>query len=201
MLSRCHATLREVDRALADFEFTRAATALHGFVWHDLADQYVELAKDALNGRRDGVDPAEFRSVLARVLHRTLRMLHPFVPHVTEELWHVVAPTEGLLALAAWPGADEGDDDPVAEREMETVREAIRLLRNLRSEEKVPLGSTPRAWVNPSDPAIGELLMREAGTIVRAVRLASFERAGDGAGTDVARRVAPSGDYQLELPT
>ncbi|MHB1434987.1 MAG: valine--tRNA ligase [Thermoplasmata archaeon] len=202
ILSRCHATLREVNRALADFEFTRAATALHGFVWHDLADQYVELSKDALNGRRDGVDPAEFRSVLTRVLDRTLRMLHPFIPHVTEELWHAIAPGEELLARAVWPVADEADDDPVAEREMETVREAIRLLRNLRSEEKVPLDATPRAWVSPSDPALGRLLMRESSTIARAVRLASFELAGASPATDGsrARRVAPSGDYQIELP-
>ncbi len=202
ILSRCHATLREVDRALADFEFTRAATALYGFVWHDLADQYIELSKDALNGGRAGVDPAEFRSVLARVLDRTLRMLHPFVPHITEELWHAVAPARGLLAQATWPVADEADDDPVAEREMATVREAIRLLRNLRSDEKVPLEATPRAWVRPSDPGLGRLLMREAATIVRAVRLLSFEVAGDEPPTEGsrARRVAPSGDYQLELP-
>ena len=202
ILSRCHATLREVDRALADFEFTRAATALHGFLWHDLADQYVELAKDALTGRRPGADPQEYREVLRRVLDRTLRMLHPFIPHVTEELGHALAPTGGLLAQAAWPTADEGDDDPVAEREMETVREAIRLLRNLRSEEKLPLDATPRVWVTPADPALGRLLVREAPTIVRAVRLAAFDVGGNGPPTEGARarRVAPSGDYQMELP-
>jgi valyl-tRNA synthetase len=202
ILSRSHATLLEVDRALAQYEFTRAATALHGFVWHDLADRYVELAKDALNGRRPGADTAEFRSVLRRILDRTLRLLHPFIPHVTEELWHALPGSEGLLALASWPAAREDEDDPVAEREMETLVEAIRLLRNLRSEEKLPLDARPRAWVRPADPALRLLLEREAEGIVRAVRLSSFETIGEEAPIPgaMARRVAPSGDYLLELP-
>jgi valyl-tRNA synthetase len=122
---------------------------------------------------------------------------------VTEELWHALTRADGLLAQAAWPVADEADDDPVAEREMETVREAIRLIRNLRSEEKLPLDATPRVWVTPADPALGRLLRREAPAILRAVRLASLEVGGEGPPTDGARarRVAPSGDYQMELPT
>jgi valyl-tRNA synthetase len=202
ILSRYRRAVDETDRALREFDPTRAATVLHGFVWHDLADRYVEIAKESLAGRRG--DPAlrDSRATLLFVVERTLRLLHPFVPHVTEELWHALPHDGELLATAPWPRAAEAPTDAGAEVEMETVLEAIRLLRNLRADEHVPAPSTPPAWIRPAGPEVARVLTREKGTVARLARVHPLELLDaeapppSGAGS----RVAPLGECYLERP-
>lgn len=203
IVSRYRRTVEEVDRALSDFAPSRAATALHGFLWHDLADRYVEIAKEALGGRHGEPAQRAARATLLFVTERCLRLLHPFVPHVTEELWHALPHSEELLALAPWPTAEEAPADPVAEVEMEPVLEAVRLLRNLRSDEHVPPGSRPPAWIRPAGPEVDRILTAQRATIERLSRtrsvaiLARDAPAPIGAGS----RVAPLGECYLERPT
>jgi valyl-tRNA synthetase len=194
--------VEEGDDALGRFEPTRAATALHSFVWHDLADRYVEIAKEALAGRRGEPAQREARATLLFVVERTLRLLHPFVPHVTEELWHAL-PHEGeLLMTAAWPNPAEAPSDPVAEVEMESVLEAIRLLRNLRADEHVPATSLPPAWIRPAGPEVARVLSREKETVARLARVHPLEFLAPDAPTPsgVGSRVAPLGECHLERP-
>jgi valyl-tRNA synthetase len=202
ILSRQRRAAEEVDAALAAFEPTRAATVLYTFVWHDLADRYVEVAKEALNGRRGDLELKETRATLLFVVERTLRRLHPFVPHVTEELWHALPHDGELLATAAWPPATEAPSDAEAEVEMEIVLEAIRLLRNLRSEEKVPADASPAAWIRPSGPDVARVLEREGATIARIVRIPPLTllEAMAPAPAGAAGRVAELGECYLERP-
>jgi valyl-tRNA synthetase len=203
ILARYAAAADEVDRALDAFEVTRAATALHSFVWHDLADRYVEIAKEALAGRRGEPLRRETQEVLLFVLERTLRLLHPFVPHVTEELWHALPhPPDGLLAGTAWPAAAEVSADPIAPVEMEPLLEAIRLLRNLRAEEKVPHEAVPRSWIRPASDGVARVLSAERGTVARLARVAEpeFLPPGSAAPAGAASRVAPLGECYLERP-
>jgi valyl-tRNA synthetase len=202
ILSRYRRAVEEVDAALRDFDPTRAATVLHAFVWHDLADRYVEIAKESLAGRRG--DPAlrASRATLLFVVERTLRLLHPFVPHVTEELWHALPHEGDLLATAAWPVVDEAPTDSVAEVEMDTVLESVRLLRNLRADEQVPSSSVPPAWIRPAGPEVERLLTQQLGTIARLARVHPLELLGPGAPTPpgVGSRVAPLGECYVERP-
>ena len=200
LLERYRRTLSEVDAALAGFSPSRAATALHGFVWHDLADRYVEIAKEALAGRRGEPARREARAVLLFVLERTLRLLHPIAPHVTEELWHALPHDGDLLARATWPSSAEVTADPLAEVEMEPVLETVRLLRNLRAEEGVPAGATPRAWVRPAGPETARVLSAERATIAHLARCGGVDllEAGAAAPAGAARRVAPMGECFLE---
>jgi len=202
VLSRYRHAVEEVDRALAEFRITPAATTLYDFLWHDLADRYVEIAKESLQGRRGEPAQREARATLLFVVERSLRLLHPFVPHVTEELWHALPHPDTLLALAPWPRADEAPSDPVAEVEMEPVLETVRLLRNLRSEEKVPLGATPKAWVRPAGPEVARVLTSERGTVERLARLGSLVLLGehDEVPAGTGRRVAVFGECFLERP-
>jgi valyl-tRNA synthetase len=202
ILARYRRAAEEIDRALAEYEPTRAATALHGFVWHDLADRYVEVAKEALAGHRGDAALRETRATLLYVVERTLRRLHPFAPHVTEELWHALPHDGALLATAAWTAADESPLDAQAEVEMEAVLEAIRLLRNLRAEEHVAADATPAAWIRPAGPDVAEVLAREGATVARLarVRAISILPAGDPAPPGAAGRVAALGECYLERP-
>ncbi|HXY47713.1 MAG TPA: valine--tRNA ligase [Thermoplasmata archaeon] len=203
ILARYRRTIEEVTAAIRAFEPTRAATALHGFVRHDLADRYVEIAKDALLGRRGEPAQREARATLLFVFERTLRLLHPFVPHITEELWHALPHDGELLAAARWPAVDEAPADPEVEVEMETVLEAIRWLRNLRAEERVPAESVPPAWIRPAGPEIGRVLVAERSMIERMARVRPLEflERGAPAPAGVGSRVVPLGECYVARPS
>ncbi|MCI4372764.1 MAG: valine--tRNA ligase [Thermoplasmata archaeon] len=203
ILSRWRRTAEEVDRALTAFEPNRASTAIYTFLWHDLADRYVEIAKESLVGRQGEPAAREARDTLLYVVERTLRLLHPIAPHLTEELWHAVPHDGELLAMARWPIAGEAPADPVAELEMETVLEAVRLLRNLRAEEHVPLDTVPPAWIRPGGPEVARLLERERGTLERLARVRPVTFLGPGAPAPAlsASRVAALGECYMERPT
>ncbi len=202
ILTRLRRTIVEVDRALDAYEPTRAATVLHGFLWHDLADRYVEIAKEALFGQRGEPTRRETRATLLFVIERSLRLLHPIAPHLTEELWHALPHAGDLLARAPWPSAEGIPSDPIGEIEMETVLETIRLLRNLRSEERTPSDHRPPAWVRPAGPEIARVLARESGTIVRLARVQGLTLLDSGAPAppNAGGRVAPLGECYLERP-
>jgi valyl-tRNA synthetase len=134
---------REVTVAIEAYRFNEAAGALYRFVWNVYCDWYLELAKPALTGP-DGAAKDETRAMVAWVLDEILKLLHPFMPFVTEELWRVTAEgagaRDGLLVLAAWPRHD-GLDDPAAEGEIGWVIDLISAIRSVRAEMNVPAGA------------------------------------------------------------
>ncbi len=202
ILSRYRHTAEDVDRAVREFAPSRAATLLHNFVWHDLADRYVEIAKEGLSGRRGEPTARETRETLLYVVERTLRLLHPLVPHITEELWHALPHDGELLTTARWPEPNEAPSDATAELEMEVVLEAVRLLRNLRADEHVPAGTLPPAWIRPGSSEAETVFRQQQGTVERLARvqplqlLAANAPPPDHAGS----RVAPFGECYVERP-
>ena len=203
ILERYRQTVEEVDTALAEFAPSRAAGALHGFLWHDVADRYVEIAKEALAGRRDEPARRTAQATLLFVLERSLRLLHPIAPHVTEELWHALPHDGELLATSRWPTAAELAADPTAVAAMEPVLEAVRLLRNLRSEEEVAADATPRGYVRPAGEAVANVLARERATIAHLAHLSdlSFLGTEEAAPAGTASRVAALGECYLDRPS
>jgi valyl-tRNA synthetase len=200
ILERYRATAAEVDHALAAFEPTRAAGALHGFLWHDLADRYVEIAKEALSGRLGEPARRDAVATLGFVLERSVRLLHPIAPHVTEELWHALPHDGELLARARWPDPAEVPADAAVAGEMEPVLEAVRLLRNLRSEEGVPAEASPRGFLRPGSAGARAVLADQRGTIARLAHLGAVDLldAAAPAPASTASRVAAFGECYLE---
>ena len=203
ILSRYSALVQEVDRAMDGFEVSRAASALYQFLWHELADRYLEIVKDRLAGQSGPESQRMARAVLLFVTERSLRMLQPIAPHITEELWHAL-PHEGeLLAAARWPAASELVLDPTAEGEMGTVLETVRLLRNLRSDEEIPAEATLSGGVRANAEGDFHLLTRERATVERLGRVAPLTilRPGDVVPDGVATRVAKFGECFLVRPS
>jgi valyl-tRNA synthetase len=202
ILARWREQSAEVDRALEGFEFTRAASLLHGFVWHDLADRYVEMAKDALQGARGEPARREARAVLTFVFERTLRQLHPFVPHVTEELWQALPHDGELLALAPWPSPMEAPTDAPAVAEMEIVLDAIRALRNLRTETGTPAAEQPPAAARAARAEADRVLRAQEALVRRLARVGSLAiLPAEGAPpARSARSVTVNAEYFLERP-
>jgi valyl-tRNA synthetase len=135
---------REVTSAIEAYKFNDAAGAIYRFVWNVYCDWYLELIKPVLTGP-DGAAKKETRAAAAWALDEILRLLHPFMPFVTEELWRVTAEhgpqRHHLLALDAWPSHD-GLDDEVAEGEIGWVVDLVTAIRSLRVEMNIP-AATP----------------------------------------------------------
>ena len=134
---------REVTGAIETYKFNEAAGAIYRFVWNVYCDWYLELAKPVLTGP-DGAAKDETRAMVAWVLDEILKLLHPFMPFVTEELWGVTvegtAARDRLLVLAEWPRY-EGLDDPSAEAEIGWLIDLIGAIRSVRAEMNVPVGA------------------------------------------------------------
>ncbi len=131
--ARLNSTIVEVTRALDNYEFESAASSLYAFIWNDLCDWYLEVSKPQL---REG--NSSHAAFLAHVLDRSLRLLHPFMPFLSEEIWAQLPGSNGLLARASWPIA--GDVAAVAEREFALIQETIRATRNLRAQADIAPG-------------------------------------------------------------
>ena len=130
-------TEEEVNRQLADYRFDLAAKAIYEFVWNEYCDWYLELAKVDL-ARGDEAAQRGTRRTLVRVLETALRLAHPIIPFVTEELWQSVAPLAGVkgetVSLRPYPKADVQKRDPQATTQVSMLKEIVDACRSLRSE-------------------------------------------------------------------
>jgi valyl-tRNA synthetase len=138
---------------MSSFHFEEAQSLIHGFLWGEYCDWYIEMAKIRL--RQGGLSPAP---VLVHVLETALRMLHPFMPFVTEEIWQTLRRScpqgwqkTDTIMLAAYPEADLAAIDAESERVMETVVDITRAIRNARSEYNVESGAWVEAQVHAGD--------------------------------------------------
>ncbi len=131
ILSCLHRTTRTVREALESYRFNEASSVLYQFMWHQFCDWYLEETKHRLADKKEG---EHVRALLAEVLETSLRLLHPFMPFMTEELWQRLPKPPGgpsLLALAPYPEVDERFIDEEAERPMGLLIEAITGVRNI----------------------------------------------------------------------
>ena len=148
IVSRLEQATAEVNQSLADFELGEAQQKLYDFIWNDFCDWYIEMAKVRLradaNSAATTAGPSP-RPVLAHVLERTLRLLHPFMPFITEEIWQNLVsrlPKEGDLPgsimMAPYPQADAARHDRRAESEISLVMQTVRAVRNTRAQLRIP---------------------------------------------------------------
>ncbi len=161
ILSALGQTLSEVDATLAQYDFTRAATVLHQFVWHEVADWYLEARKGALKGE-EGADAQRTAAAVALfVMDRSLRMLQPMAPHVTEELWHALPHEGDFLARAAWP-ADRLPADTEAVGRIGILKDITRAARTLRKDAECPESARPILTVRPTTESARSVLASAA---------------------------------------
>jgi valyl-tRNA synthetase len=195
LLSRLERTRAAVTAAYEGFDPAEAARLLHGFAWSELADWAVELAKPRLAA--GGEDAERAGATLAYALDVTLRLLHPVMPFVTEELARALTGVE-TLTLGPWPAERPGDVDPRAEAAMADLQEVIVALRRFRAEHRVPPSSRPRLLVVPAGDNQAELFRAEADSIRRLGRLEAVEVAAAAPAFPTAKLLA--GGAELYLP-
>lgn len=138
ILTRLNETIEQVTRHVDKYDFGEAGRYLYNFIWDDFCDWYIEMAKLPLYGEDDNAKLTT-RSILAYVLDNTMRMLHPFMPFVTEEIWQQL-PHEGeSIVLSSWPTVNPSLSNQQASEEMKRLAAIIRSVRNTRAEADTPM--------------------------------------------------------------
>jgi valyl-tRNA synthetase len=145
ILSRVDAVTEEVDAAMEGYDFSRAANTLRQFTWSEFADWYVEWSKGRLYDGTEA-DTRDQSTILAYVLERLLRLLHPVIPFITEELWRALTGRDATVAAQPWP-VPAGHRDEAAEREMALLQDAIAALRRFRADHDIAPSVRPDAFV------------------------------------------------------
>jgi valyl-tRNA synthetase len=174
-------TGREVTAAIEAYKFNEAASAIYRFVWNVYCDWYLELIKPVLTGP-DGAAKTETRGAAAWALDEILKLLHPFMPFISEELWSVTAEhgpqRHHMLALDAWP-AHDGLDDEVAEGEIGWVIDLITAIRSVRVEMNIPAATMLPLVLADASPQTAVRARHWSEFIQRLARIAeiSFEDA------------------------
>src|SRR3954470_14864093 len=141
ILSRLNETTRTVNRALSDFRYDEASNAIYQFFWHEFCDWYIEMVKPVLLGRHGStIDQQRAKRVLLEVVDRSLRLLHPFMPFITDEIWQKLGGVEPSIMVAPYPVAEETLEDPEAERLVRAVQAMITTIRDARAQR----GFTPK---------------------------------------------------------
>ncbi|MGD6942636.1 valine--tRNA ligase [Cytobacillus gottheilii] len=157
ILTRLNETIETVTRLSDRYEFGEVGRILYNFIWDDFCDWYIEMAKLPLYGEDEDAKKTT-RSILAYVLDNTMRLLHPFMPFITEEIWQNL-PHEGeSITVASWPEVVEEYSDEKAAAEMKFLVEIIRSVRNSRAEVNTPMSKKIKMLIKAKDEEIESIL-------------------------------------------
>ncbi|WP_028125695.1 valine--tRNA ligase [Eremococcus coleocola] len=164
ILSRLQETIETVTRLFDKFEFGEAGRALYHFIWDDYCDWYIEMTKESLQNDQDNKTT---KSILIYVLDKFLRLLHPIMPFVTEEIWQQFNPEDESIVVAAYPTVVEPYRKPEAEEAMNQLIEIIRAVRTIRNEVNSPLSKPVDIYIKVGDQAAKNLLEENKSYIER----------------------------------
>ncbi|MDQ5844842.1 MAG: valine--tRNA ligase [Acidobacteriota bacterium] len=182
IMSRLNATARDVRQALTTYEFHEAVQTLYHFFWDDFCDWYIELTKSDVTAEEATPKRAEARTRLITVLEQALRLLHPFMPYISEDLWQrlpgshqglhhpAYAQAEPTIMLAAYPEPRSELIDENAEWEMQTLIDLISRVRNIRSEMNIKPGEPVPVLIGAPDEKLRAVFAANKSQISRLVR-------------------------------
>ncbi|SFM06038.1 valine--tRNA ligase [Salibacterium qingdaonense] len=159
ILTRLEETIRDVTRLMDNYEFGEVGRLLYNFIWDDVCDWYIEMAKLPLYGDDEAARHTT-RSVLAHVLEQTMRLLHPIMPFITEEIWQHLPHDGSSITVAKWPAADESRMDPESVEDVDLLKHVIRSVRNTRAEMNVAPSKEIDLQMKPQNDDVQKRLER-----------------------------------------
>jgi valyl-tRNA synthetase len=157
ILHRLNETIQNVTRLLDQYEFGETGRVLYNFIWDDWCDWYIELSKLSLYSQ-DQVAKRRTQSVLVYVSDQIQRLIHPFMPFISEEIWQHLPHTGETITLSTWPAENSDFVAEDAVKEMELIMDIIRAVRNIRAEVNVPMSKKIELWIKPGHEEIEKLL-------------------------------------------
>lgn len=196
IISRLQSTIQSVYRLNESYQYGEAIRQVRDLLWDDMADWYIETAKDALYGT-DEAARATTRDVLYHLVHHALRLLHPVMPFITEEIWSYLPGTDTALICARYPEANESFIDPVAETAFGTIRDVIIGIRNVRITFNVEPGKKIEALIGNGSGA--QTVIDNPQVFARLCNVATIKLLGDQPVPDQASAIA-AGDLTVYLP-
>jgi valyl-tRNA synthetase len=167
--SRLAKVTSELNTSLEGYRFYEAADRIYHFLWDEFCDWYIELAKPALKSGNTAT-----RAVLAETLDSTLRLLNPFMPFITEEIWQHLPGAGKSLVTAEFPKARPEWDDPAAETEMRELQDIVIETRTLRTENKIPPQAKLALGLKPHDGADPGLIERNRASVLCLANLSEL---------------------------
>jgi valyl-tRNA synthetase len=178
IVSEVAATVRAIDTAMVELRFDAAANAIYHFVWDQFCDWYLELIKGQLDD--------ETRAIAGWAFDQILVMLHPFMPFITEELWHAMGTRTGELIVATWPVVDVAGDD-AASAEIDWLIRLVSAVRAARTELNIPPGAKLKAFARDVADGTRARLAAQAPAIARLARIEdiSFDAPGEGGAAQI----------------
>lgn len=165
ILSRLQTVTNEITQSLDKYELGLAASKIYEFTWNEYCDWYIELAKKRLYSE-DEVAKKTVQKVLVKVLKDILKLLHPFMPFITEEIWQFMPSVDTLLVTESWPVSESALKNENSEKKMHMIMEAIRSLRNVRAEMDVVPSRKAKCMIWSIDATVGGVLMDQAEYLV-----------------------------------
>jgi valyl-tRNA synthetase len=154
ILSRAQRATEDVNNALEDFRIAEASQLVYHFIWNEVCDWYIELAKARLQNAARVPDRWKIQGTLVTVLEIAMRLLHPFMPFITEELWQKLPKQEGApqsIMITLYPITDPRYLDDASEASMGLVQKVVTVIRSLRNDNQMPSSARPRVVLNVSD--------------------------------------------------
>jgi len=181
ILSRLQYTIQEVRQALDEYRFNEIAAAIYQFTWHEFCDWYLELSKISLESK-DTAEQEQTRAVLVTVLDAIMRLLHPVMPFISEEIWHALHPNrvDDSIMVQPFPVVNPALLDADAEQRMGLVMDAIRSVRNIRSEMNLPPSQELTAIILPKAGTVEPQLRANEAFLRRLARLGDIRYQNEG---------------------
>jgi valyl-tRNA synthetase len=204
IVSRLTETIARVRKAIDGYRFNDAASAVYQFLWHEYCDWYLEIAKRSLYQPESPAARARTQQTLVETLETTLRLLHPFMPFISEELWQRL-PRPGdsssprSIMIEPFPKASRRGRDPEAERLMAPVLDVVSAIRTVRSESRISPAVQLEVIVKPAGPDVAAALEQSAAIIGSLARAAVTVSADATRPPSSATATTPSGDVFVRL--
>jgi valyl-tRNA synthetase len=212
IISRLNKTARDVRKALGGYEFHEAVQTLYHFFWDDFCDWYIELTKAEVTSEDDSPQRAAARSRLLSVLEQALRLLHPFMPYITEELWqqlpgagkHLLHPAyqeaEPTIMLTAYPEPQANAINEAAEWEMQALIDVITRVRNIRSEMQIKPSEPIPVLIGAPDEKLRAVYSANTNQITRLLRASEVLVSNQLEAPRASARAILSGGAEVAVP-
>ncbi|MBN1471326.1 MAG: valine--tRNA ligase [Syntrophaceae bacterium] len=173
--AKLYKVIEEITRSLDEYHFNEAAAALYRFIWHELCDWYLELSKPVFYGKSTPAKRRSAQKTLYEVFQKMLQLLHPFMPFLTEELWHVLRGSDhNSIMVTPFPVVQEDWKNDSAEKAMEMIMDIITSIRNIRGEMRIAPSQQLKVLISAADETNRKMIETHKGYILNLANLESL---------------------------
>ena len=177
---RLNITVSEVIKSLDEYRFNDAASGIYQFIWHELCDWYLELVKPELYGKGNPEKRRAAQHTLLTVLMSSLKMLHPIMPFVTEEIWQTLVGDGTSIMVSEFPSPQDTSQDPVADGQMRAIMDVITSIRNIRGEMNIGPSKKLKVAISASDEESRAIVETGSGYITNLANLEALTMTASG---------------------